>query len=444
MSEESSLFGLNVIGFASANVGLGNTVRQFVDCFHARGEKIRILDINTIPGNTGFDKSLEEWFVLSASDLPYAINLSIFGATHVVDFISNLPDGLQFNDRLNVGFVWWELTSIPQYMIDAMKVFDVLVAGSDFIHSTLSNNINGIPILRASHPVSISEDIRSNRKRFKLPENRFIAFMGFDPHSNINRKNPYAAIEAFKLAFPDCPDCHLAIKVNYSGGGGIDLEDSLNRLRAYVDSDSRIQLIQESLTYYDLLCLYASCDVFISLHRAEGLGLVPLEAMRLGKPVVATAWSGNMSFMNYCNACLVESNLIPIEASTPTYGSDSLGIKCKWAEPDIKQAAAWLRKLFDDPEFRLQLGLRAVTDSNKYHEQARKAEFIDELKVIWENRELLPKRNRGLLINQARDSKRRFEYEKYLSKMSPIDKIVHKVKKELDRHLLWRFRKNKV
>ena len=444
MPQESPPFGLNVIGYASVNAGLGNALRQFVDCFLTRGEKVNILDIPAGGGRSGSDKSLEKLFVSSAGDLLYAINLSIFGALDLSRFALSPPEGLDVNDRLNVFFVWWELTSLPQHLIDAAKTFDVLIAGSDFVYSLLSNNISGIPILRAPNPVSIPESILPDRKRFNLPEHGFIVFMGFDPFSSIDRKNPFAAIEAFKRAFPDDPDCHLAIKVNYSGKGSKALEENLNRLYAYIELDARIHLIQESLSYFDLLCLYASCDVFISLHRSEGLGLVPLEAMRLGKPVVATAWSGNMSYMNYCNACLVEFDFVPVEASVIHYGSDTLGIDCKWAEPNVLQAAAWLKKLAEDSQFRLQLGLRAAVDANRYHEQASKVDFVDELKAIWESREFLPHRDRASLINQAHASKKRFEHEQYLKKTNLFDQFIDKIKKELDRHLLWRFRKTEL
>ncbi|WKJ88723.1 glycosyltransferase family 4 protein [Methylomonas montana] len=441
MTEKITPFGLNIIGFASANVGLGNSLRQFVDCFLNRGEKVSILDIEAGGGRSGFDKSLEQYFISSANNVPFAVNLSIFGAHDIPRFALSPPNGLPVNNRLNVFFVWWELTSLPQHWIEAAKVFDVLIAGSDFVYALLSNNITGIPILRAPHPVSIPANILPNRKRYRLPESKFIVYMGFDPHSSIDRKNPYAAIDAFKLAFPNSPDCHLAIKVNYSSGDER-IKESVNHFLEYIGSDSRIHLIQENLTYYDLLCLYASCDAFISLHRSEGLGLVPFEAMRLGKPVVATAWSGNMSYMNYTNSCLVQFDLVPIEANTLHYGSNELGFETKWAEPSISQAAAWLKKLAEDTEFRLQLGIRAAADANQHHELACKTAFVDELKAIWENREFLPQRDRQLFINQARESIRRFDYEQRLRKMTPFQRFVHKVQNKFDRHLLWRFRKN--
>lgn len=444
MKQASPSFGLNIIGYASANLGLGNTLRQYADCLVARGEKIRVLDIDAGNGRSGFDQSLAAWTVPSAMDLPYSVNLTIFSALNLTDFALAPPEGLNVKDRLNAAFVWWELTTLPQHLIDAAKVFDVLIAGSDFLYSVLSNNIPGIPILRAQHPLTIPGNIQPNRVRFKLPEQDFVIFTGFEPHSSIERKNPFAAIDAFKLAFPSRPDCHLAIKLNNPGGGSNIWQADLDRLHALVESDSRIHLIQERLPYHDLLSLYASCDAFISLHRSEGLGLLPLEAMRLGKPVVATAWSGNMSYMNYCNACLVEFSFVPVEENAYAYSHKSLGINSCWAEPSIKHAAAWLRKLAEEPHFRLKIGSRAAADAARYHEQASKLDFVDELKAIWENRALLPQQDREAIMRQARESRRVFEYEKHLRTLNGFERLVLKSKTELDRHLLWRFRSAKT
>ena len=50
----------------------------------------------------------------------------------------------------------------------------------------------------------------------------------------------------------------------------------------------------------------AACDAYVSLHRSEGTGLTITDAMALGKPVIATGWSGNMDFMNVANSFPVQ------------------------------------------------------------------------------------------------------------------------------------------
>ena len=53
-----------------------------------------------------------------------------------------------------------------------------------------------------------------------------------------------------------------------------------------------------------------NCDAYASLHRAEGFGLTIADAMALGKPVVATGYSGNLEFMTDANGYLVPSTLV--------------------------------------------------------------------------------------------------------------------------------------
>ena len=50
----------------------------------------------------------------------------------------------------------------------------------------------------------------------------------------------------------------------------------------------------------------AACDAYVSLHRSEGTGLTITDALALGKPVIATGWSGNMDFMNVSNSFPVQ------------------------------------------------------------------------------------------------------------------------------------------
>src|SRR5438874_1058652 len=118
--------------------------------------------------------------------------------------------------------------------------------------------------------------------------------------------------------------------------------------------------IQEVLSLSLSLSLCAASDVFVSLHRSEGLGLGLIEAIALGKPVIATAWSGNMIFMNSLNSCLVSYRLVAVKATHPVYSQRLLGSRAVSANPSLVDASAWMVRLVDEPILRSTLGSRAA------------------------------------------------------------------------------------
>jgi glycosyltransferase involved in cell wall biosynthesis len=94
------------------------------------------------------------------------------------------------------------------------------------------------------------------------------------------------------------------------------------------------------------------CDAYISLHRAEGFGLGMAESMYLGKPVIATNYSGNTDFTMPSNVCLVDCDLIPVKPGDYAYYEEGQ----VWAEPNIEQAAQYMRRLFADRKYAQELG----------------------------------------------------------------------------------------
>ena len=68
--------------------------------------------------------------------------------------------------------------------------------------------------------------------------------------------------------------------------------------------------IDETLSRQEVYDLQSVCDCYVSLHRSEGFGLGPGESMFLGKPVIATNWSGNTEFMHQHNSLLVDFELV--------------------------------------------------------------------------------------------------------------------------------------
>ncbi|WP_374571183.1 glycosyltransferase family 4 protein [Phenylobacterium sp. J426] len=175
----------------------------------------------------------------------------------------------------------------------------------------------------------------------------------FDFNSSAARKNPAGAIAAFRQAFGDDPACELIVKTQ----NGAAHPQALAALSAAAGANVRI--IDATWPYDRIKVLIAGADALISLHRAEGFGLVMAEAMALGTPVIATAASGNLDFMDDASAVLIPAALVPVEDPQAIYQGQS------WAEPDLRVAALALRRLRQDPGLRQVLaaaGRRSVEE----------------------------------------------------------------------------------
>ena len=100
----------------------------------------------------------------------------------------------------------------------------------------------------------------------------------------------------------------------------------------------------------DQMALVAAADCLVSLHRSEGLGLHLAEAMWLGTPTIATRYSGNLDFMDDDNSLLIDAELVHVERGEGVYPPSA-----KWADPDLDQAAAAMRRLAGDPALAARL-----------------------------------------------------------------------------------------
>ena len=103
------------------------------------------------------------------------------------------------------------------------------------------------------------------------------------------------------------PDRLLLLKV----GNPTHFPDDFATLRAAAAGAPNIRIETRLLPPDDHAALMNAADIVLTLHRSEGLGLVAAEAMLLGKPVVATGWSGNLDFMDDAAAALVLVRLVP-------------------------------------------------------------------------------------------------------------------------------------
>jgi len=228
----------------------------------------------------------------------------------------------------------------------------------------------------------------------------------------------------------------LVIKV-HNPMGESNQPATMLRLRETSARDPRIRIIEEPYSYEQVLSLYASCDAFISLHRAEGFGLGLFEAMALGKPVIATAWSGNMTFMNALNSCLVGYRLVPVKATHHAYSKRLLGRGAVWADPDIADAAAWMSRLARDPSLRSAIASSASASVAAHEKEAERGAFLDEIVTMSEQLPHMPsyQRKKGRLPVWEREllrgDKRRARRESIASSVSQYS---WRIKRLLGKH----------
>jgi glycosyltransferase involved in cell wall biosynthesis len=198
-------------------------------------------------------------------------------------------------------------------------------------------------------PEPTSERRAAARSRLGFGPDDFLAFSSFSAASSLARKNPAGSIEAFGRAFAGRTDAKLVLRC---GGGGA-YPAAMTALRSAVrNAQAPVSLI-EAASWEELLDLYAACDVYLSLHRSEGFGLNLAEAMLSARPVIATAWSGNLEFMDETSSALIPATLVPARDPQGIYRQRD----ARWAEPNLDAAVEQLRRLKTDVDARMRLGL---------------------------------------------------------------------------------------
>ena len=357
--------GVNVFAYARGQSGLGESARLYVRALLAEGYPVAVHNIDIDIPHGMDDTSLDEHI---GTDTPHGVNLVFVNPDYLDDAIASIG-----RDRLAGGYTiacwFWELEKFPEEWLPALQIVDEIMVSSSFIGEVI-RPITDKPILHVPLPVDEVDDSGLTRSDFGLEDDAFIFLNSFDFNSFLTRKNPFAVIEAFHRAFADGrTDVRLLIK----SSNGHRHPDKLRELLNAAAGDQRILVRDEVIDRCDVQALQRCVDAYVSLHRAEGFGLGLAECMRQGKPVIATAWSGNMEFMTPDNSCLVNYRLVPVRQ-----GEYLHHVGQRWAEPDIDHAATYMRRLADDREFAARIGAQAAFDIRDKLSPRSAAELIIE------------------------------------------------------------------
>jgi glycosyltransferase involved in cell wall biosynthesis len=262
-----------------------------------------------------------------------------------------LPRGFLRGRRV-IGYWAWELPVAPDGWRVGVPFVHEVWTPSQFSAAALERLAPG-RVRVVPHPVAAVPPMPSSLGRgdFGLPEQAVIVLVSFSLASSYVRKNPLAAIAAFRAAFGDRADRVLVLKIVHAEHAPEDMA----ALRAAASGAGNIRFETRLFASADSHALTRCADIVLSLHRSEGFGLVPAEAMVLGRAVVATDFSGTTDFLDSSCGIPVPYRLVP--ARDPRGVFEAPG--ALWAEADISAAAQALRALADDADLRGRLGQAA-------------------------------------------------------------------------------------
>lgn len=331
--------GANLIGYARGEFGMGEHVRMTASALNSQGIPFAILNYEERGVHGKRDRSVDHWISAQQNFMANIFHIN----ADILPTVAMALGSHFFANRLNIGYWAWELANCPPEFDLAFNMVDEVWAISEFVRNSFAQR-SPVPVINMPLCVSLPKiKRRYQRKDFNLPEDSFTFLYSFDSASYLDRKNPIGAVRAFKSAFPKRTEKVLFLLKTMNQPKS---HPYWTTLLQEIEEDPRIRIITSRLMREELLGLYTVCDCFVSLHRSEGFGRGPAEAMLLGKPVIATNYSGTTEFAKEGTACVVDYELIPVgEGQYPCWQGQV------WADPDIEQAAWYMKKLVTDLNF---------------------------------------------------------------------------------------------
>jgi glycosyltransferase involved in cell wall biosynthesis len=345
-------FGVNVFGDWAATTGLAQAARRLTVALHDAGFDLSLKTVHS--GAPQDDSRVPSVLRDLPGDRSHQIDLWMLNINEFPAIADDLlhPPG---RNTHAIAIWYWELPTFPARLIAEMDRVDEIWVATQFVKSSFQRATDR-PVHVVPAIVPHLQGSGMTRRDFGLIEDEVVFLFSFDVNSIVARKNPGAVVEAFARAFPSpsATRTRLVIKV-LNLERHPDVARWLQPLVAAVDG----VLIADDLGQAELVDLFMCADAYVSLHRSEGFGFGIAEAMSLGKPVIATAYSGNLDFATTANSCQVSYRLREITDDDHVFNEGSSSVYqpgAEWAEPDITQAARWMQLIAADPAFRSRLG----------------------------------------------------------------------------------------
>jgi glycosyltransferase involved in cell wall biosynthesis len=350
--------GITICGFLKSEIGLGQAARNLVKAVDAVGIPSTLHDF-PLKGRSGVGEFNER----CCSLFDRKVHLICIPMTEL-----KLRKYELVNGAYNILYPAWELSKIDHSWVNHLEKYSEVWTPSKYVYEMLAGVNVKVTLVR--QPVCLpSNSDKSKSSDYNKKILQLLTYYDFD--SRVTRKNIRAPIIAFRSAFPDKEDVMLTVKVR-----GVDDSGARQWLAHQAALDSRIKIIDGTLSRSEVDQLIIDCDVFLSLHRSEGFGFGAAEALAAGKAVVATDYSGTTDFITEQTGYPVEYDLIPVKEGEFTHWENQV-----WAEPRIESAVAALHSVYDDREQAIEKGKKGRALMEKHYSPKVIGEQIRQLLI---------------------------------------------------------------
>ena len=351
--------GFNVTGYFRAESGVGEGVRLLTMALEAAGVPFTTLEYTDAPNRQG-----HPFEARSTGGTTFDINIVAINADVTPVFAAKIGPEF-FYRRYTIGEWNWETEKLPRIWQRGLDHVDEVWLSSNYSAEAV-RQVTSKPVFTFPLPIirpTVTDEF--SRADLGLPDG-FMFLFTFDYFGGFRRKNPVGVVEAFKRAFRDGEGPVLVLK---SVNGDKERAEQ-EELRRAIGGRGDVRIIDGYLPVAQKNSLMGFCDCYVSLHRSEGFGLTIAEAMSLGKPAIATGYSGNVDFMNEENSYLVdwEPALVGEDRFFPPDD--------RWSQPNIEDGARLMRHVYEHQDEARHKGDQAARDIRDQHSPASRASFL--------------------------------------------------------------------
>jgi len=355
---------LNYYGPVGRETGYSRAAQDYLECLLAAG-----IDLNILPVLDGKETFLEERY---HNLLPYVNREDAKDpAWPDVIIIHAIPYGLDLflsdpqappPEVKRVGITTWETSKLPEKSAtDLIKMLDQIWVPSEFCSDAFKRSVNYTDFhkLRVV-PHSIDGQFWKPRSSERHLQGVDEPYTFYTILTWLERKNPVGLLKAYLTEFTE--DDNVLLRIRTPGYNVKDIEELARCLR--LDYLPPVEIVGEYLNETQLRDLHYYSDCYVTCARAEGWGLGAFEAAALGKPVIATDFSGLKDFLrDYGNRELIpwfwtpaytpesaSNNSLEIAglSITPRFHNDHIGIQGdqSWAEPSLGHLKSAMRSVY--------------------------------------------------------------------------------------------------